>query len=142
MISAGAVHERTLPMMVDVERGGQRIANPSRALVEDRTRAFAKRCEQLSRRLPTLYGGELLRADGVTDRLGCGRSAIALYNATLPPDVIHRTGTDLEHIALWQYCAADGLVAGPASYPREAPGCGRVDISAVVLAGGVEALLS
>jgi hypothetical protein len=129
-----------LPLMVDVERGGQRIANPSHAQVEDVTRTFAGRYTELTGRTATLYGGELLRSVGVTDRLGCGRSAIALYGSRLPHDVIARTGTNLEHLMLWQYRGTEPQTAGPAGYPLEAPGCGRVDISALVLPGGLEAL--
>lgn len=138
--AAGGELAGTLPMMVDVERGGQRIKDPSRALVEDRVRSFASRYQTVTGRLPTLYGGELLRSVGVKDRLGCGLSAIALYNATLPASIIQATGTDLAHLMLWQFCAADGAPNGPAGYPREAPGCGRVDISAVVIPGGMDAL--
>jgi len=99
-------------------------------------RSFAGRYQQLTGRLPTLYGGELLRAVGVAGRLGCGRSAIALYGATLLASVVTRTGTDLAHLLLWQYVGADQRTPGPAGYPLEAPGCGRVDISALVAPGG------
>lgn len=129
-----------MPLMVDVERGGQRIANPSKDQVEDVTRTFAARYTELTGRSATLYGGELLRSVRCTDRLGCGRSAIALYGATLPHDVIARTGTDLEHLMLWQYRGTEPQTSGPAGYPMEAPGCGVVDISALVLPGGLVAL--
>lgn len=136
----GGESRGTLWGMVDVERGGQRIKDPSRAQVEDCTRGFASRYEQLTGRTATLYGGELLRAVGVRDRLGCGRSALALYGATLPAALIHRTGTDLEHLMLWQYAAAEGKPTGPAGYPTEVPGGGRLDVSALVLPGGLERL--
>ena len=132
----------TLWGMVDVERGGQSITNPSRAQVEDCTRAWAARYRQLTGRSPTLYGGELLRAVGVQDRLGCGRSAIALYGAILPASVVRRSGTDLAHLFLWQYRGTEPQTVGPRGYPLEAPGCGEVDISAVVLPGGLAALRS
>lgn len=134
----------TMWAMVDVERGGQRVANPSRAQVEDVTRAFAERYHTLSGRLPTLYGGELLRSVGVTDLLGCGRSAVALYADHLgargesTETFLRRTGTDLEHLLLWQYCG-DGVAHLP-GYPHEAPGCGAVDISVLTLPGGLERL--
>lgn len=137
---AGGEQRGTLPLMIDVERGGQRDHNPSRAQVEDCTRAFAARYTALTGREATLYGGELLRGVGVTDLLGCGRSAIALYGATLPANVIARTGTDLAHLALWQYVGADERTAGPSGYPLEAPGCGPVDISAWVMAGGIDSV--
>lgn len=137
---AGGEMLGTLWMMLDVERGGQRIQNPSRQLVEDRTRSFAQRWDQLTGRTPTLYGGELLRSVGVQDRLGCGRSAIAVYGPRLSADVIKRTGTDLAHLMLWQYQGTEAQ-SGPTGYPRRAPGCGSViDISALVLPGGLETL--
>lgn len=137
---AGGEKFGTLWAMVDVERGGQRIRNPSRALVEDRVTTFAARYHQLSGRLPTLYGGELLRAVGVTTRLGCGRSAIALYWRTLPAAVVAQTGTDLAHLMLWQYQGTEAP-SGPDGYPRKVPGCtGSVDIDALVLPGGVGAV--
>ncbi len=139
---AGGEQLGTLWMMVDVERGGQRIKDLTRALVEDRTRAFAARYQRLTGRTATLYGGELLRAVGVRDRLGCGRSAIALYGPRLPASVIEGTGTDLDHLLLWQYQGTEAQ-SGPAGYPRAAPGCGpRIDVSALVLPGGLEVMRS
>jgi GH25 family lysozyme M1 (1,4-beta-N-acetylmuramidase) len=144
--SAGERRPNTLPMMVDVERGGQRIRNPSRALVEDRVRKFSDRYFELSGRRPTLYGGELLRSLGIADRLGCALSAVALYGAHLgaagesTAAFLGRTGTDLEHLLLWQYREAGGTSAVPLGYPTSAPGCGDVDISAVTLPGGIAAL--
>lgn len=139
----------TLWGMADVERGGQAPAyrNPSRQLVEDRVRAFAARYQQLTGRSATLYGGELLRSVGVQDRLGCGRSAIALYGAELrgstgsTADLLHRTGTDLEHLLFWQYRGTEPQAVGPRGYPMVAPGCGpAVDINALTLPGGLAAM--
>lgn len=145
---AGGEKLGTLWAMVDVERGGQRNRNPSLATVEDCVQGFAARYQLLSGRRPTLYGGELLRSLGVKDRMGCGRSAVALYGSELhgrgesTAQFLARTGTDLAHTMLWQYVAAEGEPSGPASYPRTAPGCGRVDISALVLPGGIATLKS
>ena len=137
---AGGEKAGTLWGMVDVERGGQRVTQFTRALVEDCTNAFAARYQQLTGRSATLYGGELLREVGVTGRLGCGRSSIALYGATLPHDVVTRTGTDLEHLLLWQYAGTDPQdpTRSLAGYPLVAPGCGRVDISVLTLPGGLD----
>lgn len=140
----GGERTGTLWAMVDVERGGQRIPNPSRAQVEDVTRAFAARYEQRSGRKATLYGGELLRSVGVTDLLGCARSAVALYTDHLGARgettevFLARTGTSLDRLMLWQY-AGDGAAHLP-GYPHEAPGCGKVDISVLTLPGGLDAL--
>lgn len=144
--NVGGERAGTLPAMVDVERGGQSVTTP--AQVHRVTSDFASRYHQLSGRLATLYGGELLRASGVHDLLGCGRSAVALYGPELhgkgesTAQFLARTGTDLEHTMLWQYVAAEGPETGPAGYHHEAPGIGRVDISAVVLPGGLGALRS
>jgi len=123
--------------MVDVERGGQRVAL-TKQRVEDCLAAFAARYEQLAGPKATLYAGELLRAIGARGLYGCGRSALALYSATLPRDIVMRTGTDYEHLAFWQYDGdGESYLAG---YPREAPGCGKIDISAMVMAGGLAAM--
>jgi len=144
---AGGERAGTLPAMVDVERGGQTIKAMTQTQVEDCTRAFADRIHVLSGREPTLYGGELLRAVGVKDRLGCGRSAVALYASRLGTKgesteaFLARTGTDLAHTMLWQYCGTDAAEDGPIGYPLRAPGCvDPVDINAVILPGGLEAL--
>jgi hypothetical protein len=78
--------------------------------------------------------------------MGCGRSAVALYGSELhgkgetTEQFLERNGTDLAHTGWWQYAEADGEPTGPAGYPREAPGIGRVDINAVILPGGLPAL--
>lgn len=138
----------TLWAMVDVERGGQAIKNPSRAQVEDCTRAFAERYTAITGRQATLYGGELLRSVSVRGRLGCGRSAVALYGPQLrgrsggTAEFLAATGTDLEHTMLWQYTSADAATAAPAGYPTDAPGIGKVDINALLSPGGIPALRS
>lgn len=150
--AAGGEGAGTLPLMLDVERGGQVHPDAiSRAQVEDVTRAAAARYHELTGREATLYGGELLRSCCVADRLGCARSAVALYgprlgrqfgeHAETTTDFLAATGTDLEHLLLWQYAAADGApTTPPPGYPGMAPGIGRVDIGAVVAPGGIEAL--
>jgi hypothetical protein len=147
LTKVGGERAGTLPAMVDVERGGQRHrVVPTRTGVEHITGAFALRYRQLSGKLATLYGGELLRSLGIADRIGCGRSAVALYGPELhgagesTAQFLARTGTDLAHTMLWQYTAAEGAATGPTGYPREAPGVGRVDINAVILPGGLQAM--
>lgn len=136
----------TLWAMLDVERGGQRIADPTKQQVVDCSMAWAERYEQLSGRKATLYGGELLRALQVGSLMGCGRSAVALYGQELhgkgesTAQFLARTGTDVLHLMQWQYTAAEGKATGPAGYPTEAPGIGRCDISALVLPGGLDRL--
>jgi GH25 family lysozyme M1 (1,4-beta-N-acetylmuramidase) len=136
----------TLPLMVDVERGGQRRL-PNRTQLIDLVTAFAERYQQLSGRKPTLYGGEFLRDRQVGSLMGCGRSWVALYGSELhgkaesTADFLRRTGTDLAHLMAWQYDAGkDENSPEPKGYPSEAPGCGKIDISALELPGGLAAL--
>lgn len=147
MIRIGGERRGTLPAMVDVERGGQLIVDPSRARVEDLVGAFARRYEQLSGRLATLYASEIPRSLGIRGLMGCGRSAIALYGTELRGEnddtteqFLERTGTSLHDAFLWQYRGTDPQKAGPAGYPMTAPGCGAVDINAAILPGGLPAL--
>lgn len=136
-----------LPLMLDVERGGQLHPTAiSAQQVVDVTGAAAARYTELTGREATLYIGELARSSGIRSRLGCGRSAVALYSARLgvggesTAEFLARTGTDVEHLLLWQFCSADTVDPAPPGYPTSAPGIGRVDISAVTAPGGVEAL--
>lgn len=144
---SGGERDWTLPAMVDVERGGQGVKNPSKAQVEDCTRHFADRYHVLSGRAPTLYGGELLRSIGVDNRLGCAYSAVALYGPRLASrgestaSFLARTGTDLDHTMLWQYRGTESQTDGPPGYPMSAPGTPyAIDINAVILPGGLAAL--
>jgi len=145
MDQIGSEHPGTLWAMVDVERGGQRSI-PSAQQVFDGVGAWAARYEQLSGWKPTLYGGELLRALGIhtagapINLLGCGRSVIALYGPHLTIDVIAETGTDPAHLLGWQY-DGDGE-SYLKNYPREAPGFGPIDITAMVLPGGLPVMRS
>jgi hypothetical protein len=133
----------TLWAMVDVERGGQRSI-PSKQQVFDGVTTWANRYTQLSGKLPTLYGGELLRSLGIhmpgqpIDLLGCGRNSIALYGPSLAEQVVLATGTDEAHLAWWQY-DGDGE-AYLKGYPREAPGFGPIDVSTLTMAGGLDGL--
>jgi GH25 family lysozyme M1 (1,4-beta-N-acetylmuramidase) len=123
--------------MVDVERAGQREVT-STAQVIDCVQAFADAIKSKLGRETMLYGGSWLADLAIASRMGCSWLAIARYTPTLPTYVVTRIGWDLSRLALWQY-SGDG-VAYLAGYPREAPGCGKVDISALVLSGGTEAL--
>lgn len=67
----------------------------------------------------------------------CPRSDRALH-ADLQHLVYERIGWDPESLALWHYCG-DGT-AYLAGYPIQAPGSGRIDVSAMVLTGALSAL--
>jgi hypothetical protein len=151
----GGEKRGTLPLMVDVERGGQAKSDKpiSRAQVYDHVMGFALRYQQLSGRLPTLYANELPRSLGITDRMGCGRSAIAAYGSELrhfdhqlgkyvgtTAEYLAGMGTDLASSFLWQYRGTDPQSSGPKGYAMTAPGCGAVDINAVLLPGGLPAV--
>lgn len=148
-VQIGGERAGTLPAMLDIERGGQ-IVIPTISQLQHFVGAWAERYHTLSGRLPTLYGGELLRSLGVTDLMGCGRSAVALYGSRLgsahvgdgsTAAFMRATGTDLEHTMLWQYRGTDAQSNGPPGYPMAAPGAaGPVDINAVILPGGLDAL--
>lgn len=153
MQKIGGEKSGTLPVMLDVERGGQLLKNPSFSQVFDHTQAFARRYRQLSGRLPTLYATELPRSLGIQDRMGCGRSAVAAYGTELrrydhatkayvgtTAEFLAGIGTNLPNTFLWQYRGTDPQTSGPTGYPMTAPGCGPVDISAVILPGGLPAV--
>jgi GH25 family lysozyme M1 (1,4-beta-N-acetylmuramidase) len=125
--------------MCDVERAGQRETTTSQQVV-DCVSAFVARVHQRTGRETMLYGGSWLADLAITSRMGCRWLAIARYTPTLPTYVYERIGWDREHLALWQY-VGDG-VGYLQGYPREAPGCGKIDISALVLPGGLDALRS
>lgn len=153
MQKIGGEKKGTLPAMLDVERGGQRIQDPSRQLVIDRVNAFSLRYKQLTGREATLYATELPRSLGIRDRMGCGRSAVAAYGTELrrynhqakayvgtTQEFLAEVGTDLQHSMLWQYRGTDPQAVGPKDYPMSAPGCGPLDIYAVILPGGLPAV--
>lgn len=125
--------------MVDVERSGQRDTTTSQQVI-DCVGAFVARIHKATGRETMLYGGSYLYDLSIASRMGCRWLAIARYTPSLPTHVYERIGWDRKSLALWQYCG-DGS-AFLAGYPREAPGCGKIDISALVLPGGLETLRS
>lgn len=137
---AGGILPRDL-LMVDVERASQR-AQVTGGQVVDVVSAFVERVKEVTGRGVILYGGSWLHELGITSRMGCRYLAVARYAATLPMSVYQRIGWGRESVLLWQYCGVDGngqpqsLLQG---YPLRAPGCGYVDISAVILPGGTDA---
>lgn len=131
-------------LAVDVERAGQRDGL-SGAQVIDCVTKFGDRVRALTGKWLMLYGGSYLYELGIKDRMGCRYLWIARYTETLPQAVYNRIGWDLQHLAMWQYCGVSGSGHAEAklkNYPTMAPGCGAVDISAVVLAGGTASLIA
>jgi hypothetical protein len=135
---AGGILERDI-LMVDVERAGQR-RRVTGAEVVDQISKFVARVVKTTGRWMVLYAGSWLSELGVTERMGCRYLITARYTKTLPQTCYTRIGWDLNSLAGWQYCG-DG-VAELDGYPNEAPGCGKVDITALVLPGGTDKLFS
>lgn len=133
---AGGALKGTLPLMLDVERGGQRQSSLSAARIVDTASAFARHYFEQTGRRCTLYAGELPRSFGITSHMECDRLAVARYTPTLPHDVVVQMGWDAPDE--WQYCG-DGL-GFLGGYPIAAPGCGKIDISVVTVSGGIAAL--
>lgn len=117
-------------LMVDVERADQ-PPNATADRVVTCTWDFVHRVKEVTDRDVILYGGEFLSALNITEHCGARWLAVARYTATLPAGVYNGIGWDAKSLALWQYCG-DGEARLP-GYPNEAPGCGRIDISAAVL---------
>jgi hypothetical protein len=120
------------PLMLDVERGGQRQQFLSAQRVIHVTSAMAARYMALSGLRPTLYGCELILALGITDHMGCDRLEVASYTAQLPHQKILAMGWP--SVDGWQYCGTDAQEDqfSLADYPRRAPGCsGWSDCTAV-----------
>lgn len=134
-------------LAVDVERAGQRSTISAQGVI-DCVSSFAERTRELTGRWMMLYGGSWLRDLGITSRMGCKYLWIARYSGLLPAEAYTRIGWDRNSLAMWQYAGLAGggkmEPADPAQrlkgYPFEAPGCGPIDISAVVLPGGIAAL--
>ncbi len=128
--------------VVDVELGGEKNSNQlaSKQQIVDVTTAFAHRCTEILGRKVVLYGNGAMHERGITDRMGCSYLWPARYTETLPKRVYEDIGWSLETLLLWQFCG-DG-VAKLAGYPHEVPGFGKVDISALVIDGGIDWLRS
>lgn len=125
-------------IVVDVERANNQPIPPS-AVVVDHVYRFARAVEQATGKQPILYGGELLASLGVTSHMGCRALWIARYSPTLPMQIVNRIGWDVKDLAAWQYCGdGEAYLDG---YPHVSP-LGKVDISAIVAAGGGDAALA
>lgn len=150
---AGGILDRDV-LMVDVESGGQKGPITGSQVV-DGVSKFVERVRGVTGHWVMLYGGSWLYELGITSRMGCRYLAIARYTPDLPAQVYQRIGWGRDSLAMWQYCGVDGSgvavgsLRAPANqatgaagelYPLAAPGCGAVDISALVLPGGVPAL--
>lgn len=141
-----------LPMMVDSERGGQRPDDLTKTRVEAVLGAWAKRWKELTGEDPTLYAGELHRALGITDHLGCARVWVAYYGRYLIsrvytqmgwkcPDGWQYVGTEaMPEETVLHYKDADGILR---PYPVIAPGCdGLSDLTVITTPDPLAALFA
>lgn len=122
---------------VDVERAGQR-ANIGAQQVIDAVSKWTYAVREKTGRKVVLYGGSYLRELGIQDHMGCSALWVARYTATLPVGTYASIGWALDELFGWQYCG-DGT-ASLKGYPAVSP-IGKVDISAVTIAGGNDAAL-
>lgn len=124
--------------VIDVERGGQRVAITKQRII-DVGAACVERLRSLTGKDVVCYGGQLLRETGVVlDDLKCDLGWVADYDALLPPIVYESIGCPLPHLFAWQYAGANGDGSESAKlvgYPHTTP-AGNADISAVLLNGG------
>ena len=134
--------------IVDVEEGGG-DGRESNAEIVDRhgpgvvstiVRAFVERIRARTG-LPTiLYAGGWLRGLGLRSLLGCELLWLAAYTSRLPASWYeHDLGCPLERLWAWQYAGFNGqrMLAELAGYPHTSPIGMQVDISAVVMPGGL-----
>lgn len=126
--------------MIDVESTHNPI-NASKQQVEDWIYGFASKILEATGMKPTLYGNIYLWQCGVTSHCGCDTLIVARYTDTLPPITYERIGwkysdqhgADVPTLMGWQYCGdGQSYLQG---YPSDSP-IGKVDISAIVAAGG------
>jgi GH25 family lysozyme M1 (1,4-beta-N-acetylmuramidase) len=139
---AGGWAKGDLWPIVDVELGNEKNSNQqaSAQQIIDCTTAWADRVRGETGRDIMLYGSGAMRDKAITSRMGCDWLWLPRYTATLPKIIYERIGWTLDRVALWQYCGDGvGFLDG---YPTEVPNFGRVDISTLLLSGGVEALRS
>lgn len=116
--------------------------NASRQQIIDVTTAFAERCTKETGRKVVLYGNgafhekQIAGSTKVAGELGCSYLWPARYAPTLPAQVYTDIGWTLDELLMWQY-DGDGY-SRLKDYPKEPPGFGKVDISALVKDGGIE----
>lgn len=141
---AGGWFKNTLPMWVDVERGGQSGTITS-AGVADCILRFTECIEVESGRAPILYGGEYIRSIRLGEQgwVGCSGIVVAAYTPTLDPNYYTQFGFEYgkgnTQLWGWQYCGdGDAKLAG---YPHTTP-LGPEDITAVTMNGGGDAALA
>lgn len=108
----------------------------------DVTSAFVERVKQQTGRPVVLYGNGAMRDKGIRDRMGCDYFWPARYTETLPREISARAGWSLDRLLAWQY-SGDADVAKLHGYPDRPPGFKHdVDVSALVMDGGLDFLRS
>ncbi len=129
--------------IVDVEEGSdnaEHVVQRGRERVVEVTREFVGRL-WLRTSLPTiLYAGGWLRGLGLRSMLGCEYLWLAAYTSRLPAAWYeHDLGCPPDRLWAWQYAGHNGreMLAALDGYPRTSPIGVQVDISAVVMPGGM-----
>jgi GH25 family lysozyme M1 (1,4-beta-N-acetylmuramidase) len=108
----------------------------------DVTSQFAESVKRRTGRPVVLYGNGAMRDKGIKDRMGCDYFWPARYTATLPKEISERAGWSIDRLLCWQY-SGDADVAQLHGYPDRPPGfAGDVDVSALVIDGGLDYLRS
>jgi GH25 family lysozyme M1 (1,4-beta-N-acetylmuramidase) len=126
--------------IVDVELGGEKNSNQlaSAQQIIDCTTAWADRVRAETGRDIVLYGSGAMRDKSITSRMGCDWLWMPRYTSTLPEITYTRIGWTLDKLLMWQYCG-DGVGTLP-GYPTEVPHFGKIDISVLLLKGGIDEL--
>jgi len=129
--AAGGWATGDLAMGVDIENGEQ----PEGLTATDVTggvTAFADQVLARTGRRPILYGGSLIRALGITSRMGCAYYWFPEWSPELDWTLVQRAGWDEASTLLWQD-VGDGSPTAPPGYSHITPIGGNLDISTMVL---------
>ena len=142
--AAGGFKRGDLWPIVDVETAAN--GNPSAQQIIDCTSAFSETIKRETGRATMLYGGSFLYDHSIKSRMGCAYLWIARYTATLPAEVYERIGWSVDVLWGWQFRGdnfnAQLKTPSGITYPNEAPGCGKVDLTVLTYPGGLSALRS
>lgn len=90
-----------------------------------------------------LYGRERLLDLHITSRMGCSWLWTKSYASTLPACDILRMGWTEATLWGWQYQGTNGTTGELPDYPTSIPhfaGAGEVDLTVMVMPGGLDAL--
>jgi GH25 family lysozyme M1 (1,4-beta-N-acetylmuramidase) len=141
--AAGGLALTDLWPIVDLESTDNTGATPQQFI--ETTFAFSAGILSRTGRATMLYGGETLRANNITLQMGCSWLWTASYTPKLSSNEINSMGWSEQALWGWQYQGTapgcTGQLNGyPTTIPNFAPNPGEVDLSVMVMAGGLPAL--